>query len=63
MLINQFKPSYLVYVGSISGIILVCMTYVHLDLSGFHCFKGSARNQVEMLYLPYSGELLQLMIA
>ena len=62
-LIIQFKPPCSVYVGSISGIILICMTYVHLDLSGFHWFKGSVRNMVEMFYLPYSGELLQLMNA
>jgi hypothetical protein len=63
MLINQFKPSYSVYVGCISGIILVCMTYVHLDLLGFHWFKGRVRKLVEIFYLPYNGELFQLMIA
>jgi hypothetical protein len=63
MLIIQFKPWYSVDVESISGIIFLCITYVQLDLLGFHWFKGSVRNLVEMFYLPYNGEWFQLMIA
>jgi hypothetical protein len=63
MLIIQVKLSHSVYVGSISGIVLLCMTYVRLDLSDFHWLKGSVRNLVDMFYLPYNGELFQLLTA
>jgi len=63
MLIIQFKPPHSVYGGSISGIIFVCVTYVHLDLSGFPWFNVSVRNLVEMFYVSYNCELFELMIA